>query len=257
MQTRIEASVMTSLVELRQIAEQRAEDERTARERERAAAMARELAAEQAKKDAAEAQVRAEREERIRIEEARVGAERELRLQLEASQAAEQARMQAELEQRRMVGEMELRRADIAKRRPKWMLVVTGLAVVSALGLTVFAVDRMRVADDAARTAQAAHEDREKAREEARASRERVEASEHELADLDSKVQAALKRLDAIKTERERIDEQNRILALQQQQAAVRRHLAEQQAIKDKYDRDHPPDLRECAKEALGCVPRK
>ena len=50
-------------------------------------------------------------------------------MRVESAEAAERARQQAALEQSRMQQEMDLRRAEVAKKRPTWMLVVTGLAL--------------------------------------------------------------------------------------------------------------------------------
>src|SRR3569623_1115411 len=89
------------------------------------------------------------RDERLRFEEARVAAEREARLRVEAHEASERARLAAHLEQERMAQEMELRRADIAQRRPRWMIAVTVLALAGGVGFAALAVDRMPEADAA------------------------------------------------------------------------------------------------------------
>src|SRR5260221_10946547 len=125
---RVESSIMTSLGELRDIHQQRIVDERAAFERERAAEVEAKRAAEQAKLDAELDRQRADREAALRIEQARADAEREARLAIEAAQAAERARMQIALEQQRHHDETELRRAEVAKQRPRRMIAVTVIA---------------------------------------------------------------------------------------------------------------------------------
>src|SRR5262245_40732498 len=137
---RIESSILTSLSELREIEQQRIADEHAAIERERAAEREARRAAEQARSDAEAARIGAGRDERLRIEQARVDAEREARLRVEASDAAERTRYQAALEQRRLEEEMQLRRAEILQKRPRWMVAVTALAVVAAVGLGWLAI---------------------------------------------------------------------------------------------------------------------
>src|SRR5262249_42633942 len=147
-EARFEPSVLASLHELKAIEEQRIADERAVVERARADELEARRAAEQARVDAEEARLRAERDERIRIEEARVAAEREARLRVEAHEASERARHQAELDHHRLEQEMELRRAEVAKKRPTWMLAVTGLAVCGGIALAVFAYERAQQATD-------------------------------------------------------------------------------------------------------------
>jgi anti-anti-sigma regulatory factor len=142
MRDRIENSIMTSLSELRDIEKQRIADERNAAERARAAEIEAMRAAEQAKIDAEEARKRAEREEIIKIQLAQAEYEKQARLRVEAAEAAERARLQAELEAQRTAAEMELRREEVARKRPTWMVAVTGVAFVAAVGLGAFAYKR-------------------------------------------------------------------------------------------------------------------
>ena len=66
--------------------------------------------------------MRAERDELRRIEDAKIAAEREAWLRVEAASAAERARHAIALEEHRIAQELELRRAEVAKTRPTWML---------------------------------------------------------------------------------------------------------------------------------------
>ncbi|HEY5927364.1 MAG TPA: hypothetical protein VIV11_37025, partial [Kofleriaceae bacterium] len=164
---RVESSIITSLSELRAIEQQRIADERAAIERERAAEIETKRAAEQAIRDAEERRLREEREAIMRIEQARLDAEREARMRVEAAEAAERARFTAALEQQRMQEEHELRRAEIAQKRPTWMLVVTGMALVATIGLGWYAIDRARERDKADRDKQVAIEQQNAARKDA------------------------------------------------------------------------------------------
>src|SRR5262249_35614528 len=130
---RIESSILASLSELRAIEQERIADERAAVERARAAEVEAKRVAEQARLDAEQARIRAEREQRMRIEQARLDAEREARMKVMAAEAAERARLETALEHQRVAEELELRRAEIAKKRPTWMLVVTGVALVATI----------------------------------------------------------------------------------------------------------------------------
>src|SRR6185312_14933614 len=146
-----ENSVLFSLRELRQIEESRVqEEEHAVRSAEEARIRAKEEA-ERKVRDAEEAKIREERDHQRSIEEARVAAEREARMRVEAGEAAERQRNQAALEQQRLQQEMELRRAEVAKKRPTWMLAVTGFAIVAAIGLIFFAIQRKQAADEADR----------------------------------------------------------------------------------------------------------
>jgi hypothetical protein len=155
---RIEGSVMTSLAELRSIEEQRMVSEHAARIAKDEARVLAKVAAEQAIRDAEDKRIADERAAALAIEEARVTAEREARMRVEAAEAAERARHQAALDEQRLAQEIELRRAEVAKKRPTWMVAVTIGALLVAAALTWFAVDRMNAASEADRIAKEAHE---------------------------------------------------------------------------------------------------
>ncbi|MFN0253321.1 MAG: hypothetical protein ACKV2T_41000 [Kofleriaceae bacterium] len=147
---------MTSLAELRSIEEQRMASERAARIAEDEAHVRAKAAAEQAVRDAEEKRIADERAAALAIEQARVAAEREARMKVEAAEAVERARHQAALDEARLAQEMEIAHELARRTKPKWMLVVTVGAVLAASGLTWFAIDQMRVADEADRKAETA-----------------------------------------------------------------------------------------------------
>jgi len=143
-----ENSVLFSLRELRQIEESRVQEEESAVRSADEARMRAQQDAERRVREAEEAKIREERDHQRSIEEARLGAEREARMRVESTEAAERQRHQAALEQQRLAQEMEIRRAEVAKKRPTWMLVVTGLALVAAVALIFFAINKMNQSED-------------------------------------------------------------------------------------------------------------
>lgn len=148
---RYEGSLLASLEELKQIEQQRVADEQAAIVQAAAAREQARLDAERSEREAAEAKVRAEHEAMLAAQRMRLEADREARLRVEAEEAAEHARQMAALEERRMVAELELRREEVAKTRPKWMIAVTAFALVGASLLVLLALHWYQAARDADR----------------------------------------------------------------------------------------------------------
>src|SRR5260221_3614364 len=113
-----ENSVLFSLRELRQIEESRVQEEEHAVRSAEEARMKAQQEAERRTREEEEAKIRAERDHQRSIEEARLGSEREARIRVESTEATERQRQQAALEQQLLAHEMELRLADVAKKRP-------------------------------------------------------------------------------------------------------------------------------------------
>ncbi len=242
---------MTSLHELRAIEQQRIADERAARDQAREAEEHARRAAEEARLAEAAARERAEREERLRVEEARAAAEREARMRVEAHEAAERARLAAQLEQERLAHEIELRRADIAKRRPKWMVAVTVVALVGALGFGALAIDRMRDADSSQQAKARADAERAAAKQEAADAVAKLEAMQRTLDDLDAKVRDAQHAVATATNKLELEQAQARLNEANRKAAEARAHALELQRIKDKIDRNKRIDVTPCAGEVL------
>lgn len=251
---RIESSIMSSLSELKAIHHQRIADEQASFERDRIAELEARRAAEEAIRAAADAKLRDEREAQIRIEEARVAAEREARLKLEAAEAAQRARFAAELEQHRQLQEAELRRAEIAKQRPKWMIAVTGVAIAAGLVLGYMAFESAREAELAAQKQRTAEHDKQVARDQAaQAATElaglvaSLDSSDAKLAELTRSLQTAQNDADRDRIRRQ-IAEQNKI------DADNRRRVDDAKAKKWKHDRDTVIDQSKCLKNPLDCI---
>lgn len=244
---------MTSLHELRSIEQQRIADERAARERVREAEEAARQAAEVARVAEIAAREKADRDERLRIEEARVAAEREARLRIEAHEAAERARLGAQLEQDRMAQEMELRRADIAKRRPKWMIAVTAIALAGGIGFGALAIDRMREADAAQHAKAQADADMAAAKQEMKEAVAKVEAMQKTLDELDAKVTEAQHAVEKASNALDLKHAQQLLAEANRKAADARAYQAELKRIEEEKRRKAGFDSSTC-KGVLGCI---
>lgn len=200
---RFEGSLLTSLAELKSIEQQRLADERAAviraDEQRRNAA----VEAERQLRENAERLIREQRDAALAIEQAKVAAERELRLRVEQAEQAERARQQMALEQERHQQEMELRKAEVAKKRPKWMMAVTTLALALAAVLVVMTVKAFAKSDEADDARIRADEIAEKARLEAEKMRDELGKLEVNLREIDGKVDDAIKRVTLAQTQAE------------------------------------------------------
>lgn len=245
---------MTSLHELRAIEQQRIADERAAIEKRRAAEAEAARAAEQARLEAEAARAQAEREELLRIEQARADAEREARLRVEAAEAAERARLAAQLEQERVQQELELRRAEVAKKRPTWMVAVTAIALAAGIGFAVFAVDRMHEAEVAQDGKAQADRAMAQARADAAAAMAKLDEMKRTLDDLDAKVTDAQHALAVARDAAERkraqalLDEANR----KAHEARVRQQQLQKE--RDEAIRRQGFDATKCLKGSLDCI---
>jgi colicin import membrane protein len=251
---RIESSIITSLSELRAIEQQRIADERAAIERTRAADIEARRAAEQAKLDAQERRVREEREAQVRIEIARAEAERDARVRVEAAEAAERNRLAAQLEERRLVEEMELRRAEVAKKRPTWMIGVTIIAALAAIGLTWFAIQRSQQMAAADEARERAIREKEAATVNLREAQQRLAALQ---ADVD-RIDADISRLTKQLTEAQNADDRKKaavaLAAADQAKRDAKRRIAEEEARKEWIKRHEKVDVSKCTGTALGCM---
>jgi colicin import membrane protein len=251
-----ESSVLFSLRELRQIEESRVQEEEHAVRSAEEARIAAAQEAERRRRDAEEAKARAEREELLRIETARENADREARTRVESAEAMERQRAQAALEQQRLHHEMELRRAEVAKKRPTWMLAVTGLALVAAIGLIFFAVQRKRESDAAAAVAQKAEEEKQKAIEIAQEAQQKFAQVARDLQEQEGRVSAAESAVKSAQTDADRRAAQSNLEKLRQQKIELEQRNAAAKAAADKAERAKGVHLsKECLENPLakGC----
>ncbi len=251
-----ENSVLFSLRELRQIEESRVQEEENA-VRSAEEARVRALQEEERRKRAEEdARIQAERDHQRSIEEARLGAEREARMRVEAAEASERARQQAALEQQRLQQEMELRRAEVAKKRPTWMLVVTGLAVVAAVVLIFIAIEKMRESSESADSEREAKIAAQKAIDDAKEAKTKLEQVEKGLDDLNDKVAKAVDSVVAAQNDADRASAKAHLIELQKEQYEMKQRVAAAKAAADKAERAKGVHIsKECLENPLakGC----
>lgn len=129
-----ENSVLFSLRELRDIEQTRVRSEEQQRIEAQEAERRR---IEDERRRVEDEHRRREEEERMRLEEIE-RQRREEMLRLQEAERRAQIEAQAALEQQRMAHEMELRRQEISKKRPTWLLAVVGVLVVLGGGLGVW-----------------------------------------------------------------------------------------------------------------------
>lgn len=243
---------MTSLAELRAIEEERIAAERAAITAEIEARKRAVIEAEQRERDAAEAQIA----EEIRIAREREQAEREARMHVEAVEAAERARLAAALEQERTAQELDLRRQEVAKKRPTWMVAVTIGAVLAAGALTWFGYDRYQqaqAANEQEALAKRGLEEANRQRQEALDAMTRMDA---QLGDLSTKVDRALDQIAAADTAAARMAAKRNLDRLRAQEAEIQRQRAIEKARIEKINRNKTVNFSEECKNnpfAKGC----
>jgi hypothetical protein len=226
-QVRFEGSLLASLTELKAIEEQRVAEERAARELVEQTRIQQLADAECRRREAEEAKVRAEHEAHLAREQARLDAEREARLRIEALEATERARHQIELDRARLDAEVELRRAEVAKKRPTWMLAVTVFAMLATGVLVYVAIDSRHAEQQATETSKVALAEKDEAKRGAAEAGKRAEHVERELAELDRQINDAIKRLD-LAAEKEAIaDQKAHLKRLSDERAKKARDAAE------------------------------
>jgi hypothetical protein len=236
-QQRFEGSLMTSLAELRAIEEERIASERAAIVAE---ADAKRRAIEDATRRAEEASraaAAAVRAEELRIAREREQAEREARMHVEAAEASERARLAAALEADRAQQEMELRRAEVAKKRPTWMVAVTIGAVVMAGALTWFGIERYNAAREADRVAAVARSEADQAKKDADEAKADLERMGAQLAELDGKVSAAVARIADADNAEARAKAKREFDQLRKDQEALEAARRERQRKLDEIER--------------------
>jgi colicin import membrane protein len=242
---------MSSLAELRAI-----EDERVAAERSAVAAAEearvrdRELSEQRVREREAQ-RLAAERDAALALERARGDAERELRLRVEAAEAAERGRHQAVLDDRRLTAELEMRRAEVARKRPTWMVAVTSCAVVAAIASSAFAVDRHRAVGMANEHKQVSDLARQEAREDARHAIAELVKVQAALASLEGRVASAIEDVRKAQHAQDLAAAAAKLKRLADEDAQIKRAAAAAQRETDKALRNAPIVIdQECRRNA-------
>ncbi len=216
--------MLTSLSELKAIELQRVADERAAVLRAEELRIEEMAATERRHREQLEARAHAEHEAKLALERARVDAEREARLRVEAAEAAEHARQMMALHEARTVQELEIRRAEVAKQRPTWMLAVTGLALVAAAVMVWLAIASRSASAKADEDRAIAQEVADKAKRDAEASKVALEQVDREVKDLAVKTAAAMVKVAAAQTKADRDAANIQLQRLQHDQFLAARH---------------------------------
>jgi len=208
--------------------------------------------AERRRREAEEAKLRAERDEQFRIEHARENAERDARTKVETTEATERARHQAALEQQRLQQEMELRRAEVAKKRPTWMVAVTVIAAIAAVGLIFFAIQRNQNASDADAAKQKAEQVAAEAVKAAQDAQDKVEKLARDLEDLDKRVGSAVDNVVAAQNDADRLSAKAKLEELRREKADMETRIANAKAAAAKAERAKGVHLsKECLDNPL------
>jgi hypothetical protein len=251
-----ENSVLFSLRELRQIEESRVKEEEHAVRSAEEARLAAQQQADRSRREAEEARLRAERDELLRIETARENAEREARLRVESAEAMERQRQQAALEQQRLQQEMELRRAEVAKKRPTWMLAITGFALVAAVGLIFFAVWSLHKSNEAAEAKDKAEKIAQQAVLDAKVAQEQVEKLDRDMKDQNEQLARADAAVKSAQTDADRRAAQANLDKLRQQKFEMEKRIQAARSAAAKAERSKGVHLsKECLENPLakGC----
>jgi colicin import membrane protein len=231
---RFEGSLLTSLSELKSIEQQRVAEERAAVRRIEELRVQELADTERRNREAAEAKQREVHEAALAIERARADAEREARLRVEAAEAAERARQLVALEQERQAQELALRKAEVAKKRPTWMLAVTGLALVMAAVLVVFTVKFLQASEEATQAQHEADARAKQAREEADQARIALEKVEQEVKELDGRVNVAMKRVAEATSKAELVEAAKALKKLNEDKAAAARRVEDARRARER-----------------------
>ena len=232
-----ENSVLFSLRELRQIEENRVqEEEHAVRSAEETRRMAQE-AADLARQQAADAKVREERDAVLLIEQTRENAEREARMRVESAEATERQRQQAALEQSRLAHEMDLRRAEVAKKRPTWMLAVTGFCLVGVVVAVVLIVKSQSSEADAKEKEKTANVERDQAVKAAQEAQDLVDRLQRDLQEMDKKVNSAVESVMSAQGDADRASANAKLKALQKDKWEMEQRIQAAKAAADRAQR--------------------
>lgn len=234
---RQQTSIVQSLSELRDIERQRIADEVAAVQRTEAARIAAREAAEGREREEEAARARAEREAQLAAEQARLEAERAERRRIDAAAAAELARQQVALEHTRLEREVELRRAEVARTRPTWMVAVTGLALAAAGAMLWLALSSRALAEEASAGARVAWVDRDRAREDARQARDELGRLEREVAGHTASLRSLLEQIRRAKDDMKIVELEDRANRERQRQRAIEEALRKAREKKAREDR--------------------
>jgi hypothetical protein len=179
-------------------------------------------------------------------------------MRVEAAAAAEQARQFAILTAEREAREHELRRAEVAQKRPRWMVVVTGAAVALAGGLVWFALDKASASAESERARDRAEQEKIAAIDAQKAAELEMAGFRKELDELDVRVSEAKQQLAAAQSAADRQAAQDKLDAEQAKLRKKQKEQADRDYAAWKKEREKPLDVSNCANGgSLDCLKKR
>ncbi|MBK9031650.1 MAG: hypothetical protein IPL61_10000 [Myxococcales bacterium] len=243
-----ENSVLFSLRELRTIEESRVKEEESAAVEVEQARIRARLEAERRVKEEEDAKVRAAEEAARHEREMTEMRLREEQMRIQETEARARAEHQAQLEASRLQHEMEIRRVEASKKRPTWLVITVGVAVVAAAIAIFVTVQKINAKDKADQDRRAAQAEKEKAEEAKKAAEKaqrdlevEVEGFRVTLAGLTKQMDDANRDLLAANSQADRDKAAARQAEIRRQQAAVQAEIDRRRAkVKPKCPPDQP-----------------
>lgn len=227
-----ENSVLFSLRELRSIEESRVKEEEDAAKTIEEARIRARMAEEQRRREEEEAKVRAAEDAARQERDAHDRRVREDQLRVQEAEARARAEHQAQLEAHRLQQEMEIRRQEVQKKWPVWLVVAVGIFAVITIGAVIFMVQSSRKADSESRARQAAQVEEAKAKEIAKQKEQETAELKKTvdnliamLSDLDNQMKESERQLAAASTQAERDKVAGRQAEIRRQQRAAQDRL--------------------------------
>lgn len=238
---RKESSVLFSLRELRDIEDQRIQEEEDAEKKAEEERIRAQMEAERQAREAEEnARLAKESEERSRRDAAERSA-REEQMRLEEAERRARVEAQAALERERLAKEMEIRAVEAQKKRPVALVVTMLILLVIAGGFGVFAYKRKQQSD---KTKREAAELEQKVRED-------IDKTLAKIDSLNEEKEARFQKLLAAKTEEEKIEAQRQL------EETERKLKAQREALKALRERTRIRQAKEAERERKRAHERK
>ena len=243
-----ENSVLFSLRELRTIEESRVKEEEDAAQAAEQARIRARLDAERRAKEEEDAKVRAAEEAARHEREMADKRLREEQMRIQEAEARARAEHQANLEASRLAHEMEIRKVEASKKRPTWLVITVGVAVVAAAIAIFVTIQKINEREKADRDRRAAQVEKDKADAARKAAEEaqrllevEVEGFRTRLADLGKQMDQANADLAAANTQADRDRAAARQAEIRRQQAAIQAEIDKRRSkVKPKCPPDQP-----------------
>jgi hypothetical protein len=247
-----ENSVLFSLRELRTIEENRVQEEEDASRSAEEARLRAKMDEERRKREEADAIAKAEADELRRIREEELRRNHEATVRVGEASARAQAEHQAKLDQERLQHEMDIRRQEVSKKRPTWLLVVAGVLAV-AIGISIYLIiqrnaeNKRKQQENSELAAQNAEKDKiiKASQDQIATLNASMEELQGQLDDLDKQLDDALDAIKNAKTDTDRQAATARVDTVRKKKQQVK---TQQEETKTKINLS-----QECLNNPLGC----